>query len=274
MKKIDFEGERNYYGSKVLTLTDYGTLSNGKTDYSIYDFVKTCKKYFQYVESFNYDNYQFDFVIYPYLDNPEFRDIKEHYIIYLSNTLTNNMKNGIIDDDVQLLLNLVEEKKLLLKKERINEEVLESGEFPTEPEEIYLYTEYLEEQLKNVRTEVTWSCRRLTSPLVLVPTSIVCALGTDKIGNLSSPMAVSLFVGSILCCAYSVSYLVEDKHLKDLAILKDNYKKSKMLYYKLLKLKLHIEEQNLSSEKTFRQLQGEENKDNYPNCFSKTLKRV
>lgn len=222
--------------------TEYGTISYFGKDYFLSDFLKELE-----IKRINYDEIKhcFEFTVEDdnvWLDFDADKTIE----LYLSDEQKEQMENGIMDNDIQTLMGIIKKQKkaLILKsKEALNREITETGKYPTNPEELLLYAEYLQEQLKETKANITKNIRKASLPVFIGSITIgsfVSAAITQDNTTYSTlfPLIViggTLFTGIIYSRNWHDS--IED--------IKADYKEYKMLYYKLLKLQLKFEQLGL-----------------------------
>ena len=228
--------------------TEYGTVSYFGKDYFLSDFLKEYR-----IEEISYDeeNHCFDITVAYYEDiwvdfADEIFEVYKTIKLYLSDEQKEQMENGIMDNDIQTLMGIIKKQKkaLILKsKEALNREITETGKYPTNLEELLLYAEYLQEQLKETKANITKNIRKASLPVFIGSITIgsfVSAAITQDNTTYSTlfPLIViggTLFTGIIYSRNWHDS--IED--------IKADYKEYKMLYYKLLKLQLKFEQLGL-----------------------------
>ncbi len=259
-----------------LVLTDYGTITDGSTECYITDFIKQYKKNISKIKNFKYDEEKKQFLLSVYVH--EEIGYTRLFKISLSNEHKRLLEYGIIDDDIQALMNLANEKQLAIRKKEINQAVLATGEIPSNVEEIKLYAEYLLEQQKRTNAKITSTCRKLTSPIVFATATVASAVGARNAQNTGAVIALSFifaagFWSTILTfCAY---YFNDYDGKNELSELKKHLQEGKMIYFKLLQLKLKCEQLGLLEKgQSIAKLPSGEDDDDYSNGFSGTPIRI
>ncbi len=222
--------------------TEYGTVSYFGKDYFLSDFIEKFE-----IEEIKYDeiNHCFEITV---VDDDEiwveytvYKTIK----LYLSDEQLEQMENGIMDNDIQTLMGKIKKEKkalVLNPKEQIDREVTNTGKYPTDPDELILYAEYLQEQLKETKAHLTGNIRKASLPFVFAIISIASitnAIATKDNTSINLVFKVLTGASSYLC---GRSFILFGSAFKE---AKDDYKEYKMLYYKLLKLRLKLEQLGL-----------------------------
>lgn len=258
-----------------LVLTDYGTITDGSTECYISKFIKQCKKNNAKIKRFKYDEEKKQFLLSVYVH--EEIGYTRLFKISLSNEHKRLLEYGIIDDDIQALMNLANEKQLAIRKKEINQAVLATGEIPSNIEEIKLYAEYLLEQQALNKAQITQSCRKITSPIISAMVTVSSIMYAAKIdeggGNVALGIPLGLLGGAGIWATGATiwAYYMDDYYGKnEFYRLKKHLQEGKMIYYKLLQLKLKCEQLGLLEKgQSIAKLPSGEDDDNYnTNSFS------
>jgi hypothetical protein len=229
-----------------VLLTDYGFIAFSDIEYSIYKFKEYFEKNMNSVQDFTYDevNMQFTLVV-------DYDKKKYEYTINLANDHKRLLAEGKADEDVLILMNCVKKIHREKRKKEIVKTTRTTGDSPTSVEDIRLYAEYLQEQLKETKAHVVTACRILSIPAILVCLS---KLGFNIAGMMDSNnhffLAVLLYMASFVGFLFSflsfgVLYIkYEDGPLGPI-YLKNSYNEYKDQYLKLAKFRLKCEQLGL-----------------------------
>ncbi len=154
------------FGSEI-TLTSYGTIATNGKEYSIEDFEKQLKAKNFKVKDFSFDLenrcFHFDF------DEGYYgigRCGKRSCIFNISTEHKKLLDDGIIAPDLQRLIDIAKEIQEKNKSEEVSERVLETGDFPTEADEIALYRKHLIKELEKTKASIITGSICAATPIV------------------------------------------------------------------------------------------------------------
>ncbi len=234
-----------------VILNDFGFLSTSSKEYTLLDFQEYFEKHIDSVKSFVYDEVNMCFII----DIVHKHD-KRRYIIDLTDEHKELLSKGKADEDVLILMKLIRKFHIEKRKEEIIKTTRDTGKIPTDIDEIKVYGEYLEEQLKETKANIRLWCSTLSIPVILgILTQASCQNGTIPFLLNDNP-TLTVFLLTIasmfgfyltLGSAYVV-YFDHEESTSAITDLKRELKEFKRRYLKLIKLKLKCEQLGLLKE--------------------------
>ena len=160
---------------KDLKLTDYGTIVLGNNEVKVDTFLellKRCKGYFDVSSRyrhgtdfqdfvFNKDSGCFDIETYCYWES-----IKNNYCLKLSNKQKELLDQGRPSPELLKLFAFEEECQYKNRQEQIRNKFYETGELPTDPEELVIYNDILHQELAETKADIV----KKTLITTIVPT--------------------------------------------------------------------------------------------------------
>ena len=155
-------------GHKIV-LTSFGTLATDDKEYSIVDLENLLYSKNFTVVNFSFNEAEKRFIL-DYSNNEPDRVYSwntQRVYIELSNFHSQLYDDGIIDPKLQKLFDLVEKVNYRKKEKRICSQVLNTGDLPTDKEELKIYGDYLDKELSRTKANVVGNSVALISPLVL-----------------------------------------------------------------------------------------------------------
>ena len=150
-----------------LKLTDYGTIVLGnnkevKVD-TFLELLKKCKGYFDISGRYHYRTDLQDFVfnkdsgcfdIETSCTSCYWDSIKMNYCLKLSNKQKELLDQGRPSPELLKLFAFEEECQYINRQEQIRNKFYETGELPTDPEELIIYNDILHQELKETNAEI------------------------------------------------------------------------------------------------------------------------
>ncbi len=195
-------------GDKIV-LTSYGTIATRGKDYSVDEFEDLLFDNNFTVLNFTFDEVEKRFIL-DYSNNaPE--DVnswntREVYI-ELSDLNKQLYDDGITDSNLQRLFDLVEKVNYRKREKRICSQVLDTGNFPTDKEELKIYNNYLNDALSKTKAAIAMNHVGLLSPLILGGLSYL--LVRTAFGDSSHDFFNFLeLIGGIISGAFSIISLL------------------------------------------------------------------
>ena len=176
---------------KKMVLSNFGTIITGGTEYSIDEFEKLInggEAFFKPLE-FSYDSEKKSFTLkaiskyddYDYYygyDREDYNGVRI-YSLHLTSKQKEMLEQGKIDTNLQRLIGLAEKSQYEKKQRDIHAKVLETGEYPTNREDIKAYKDYLQEQLVKTNSAIVANRIAAVSPIVAAG---LCALFVKATG--------------------------------------------------------------------------------------------
>ena len=223
-------------GVEESFLTDFGVINIAGKEYLISDLEKDFEKSKEQVINFNFDKNNGCFVL--SLKKDDNSTITHR--IKLSSKQIGLLKQGIIDSEVDRIINIIAYKQTIEAKEELNRTVIRTGMLPTDSEEIKLYYEYLQEELKKTKAYICSDYITIISSLLIVSPMFALAyhFAIDR---------SDLFVADIIPIAIGIFVLIATAKIPKGKSLKEDKEARTILLTKLKKMKEIIDNTNASS---------------------------
>ncbi len=190
----------NEYELIKIMLTDYGFLSDGYEDFSIYDFQKYFENNIDSVEEFVYDEVNMLFYLYV-----NYNHKKKVYLINLADEHKELLAEGKADEKILILMKLLRKVHIKKRKEEISKKAMTTGNSPTDSKELILYAEYLQDQLKETKAHLARDIRGVTSPIIFGSITLGSIFAYASSPNDSGALSFTIFTISYLAFIYSSS---------------------------------------------------------------------
>lgn len=234
-------------GVEESFLTDYGVINIAGKEYLISDLEKDFEKSKEQVINFNFDKNNGCFVL--SLKKDDNSTITHR--IKLSSKQIGLLKQGIIDSEVDRIINIIAYKQTIEAKEELNRTVIRTGMLPTDSEEIKLYYEYLQEELKKTKAYICSDYITIISSLLIVSPMFALAyhFAIDR---------SDLFVADIIPIAIGIFVLIATAKIPKGKSLKEDKEARTILLTKLKKMKEIIDNTNASSIEEKMTIEGKE----------------
>ena len=228
-------------------LTDYGVINIAGKEYLISDLEKDFEKSKEQVINFNFDKNNGCFVL--SLKKDDNSTITHR--IKLSSKQIGLLKQGILDSEVDRIINIIAYKQTIEAKEELNRTVIRTGMLPTDSEEIKLYYEYLQEELKKTKAYICSDYITIISSLLIVSPMFALAyhFAIDR---------SDLFVADIIPIAIGIFVLIATAKIPKGKSLKEDKEARTILLTKLKKMKEIIDNTNASSIEEKMTIEGKE----------------
>lgn len=239
-------------GEEESFLTDYGVINIAGKEYLISDLEKDFKKSKEKVIDFNFDKNNGCFVL--SLKKDDNSTITHR--IRLSSKQIGLLKQGIIDSEVDKIINIIAYKQTIEAKEELNRTVIRTGMLPTDSEEIKLYYEYLQEELKKTKAYI---CADYIANILEVISSLLLVLPMFALVYHFAIERSDFIVADILTMTISIFALIATTKIPRGKSLKEDKEARTILLTKLKKMKEIINNTNASSiEKANMTIEGKE----------------
>lgn len=234
-------------GVEESFLTDFGVINIAGKEYLISDLEKDFEKSKEQVINFNFDKNNGCFVL--SLKKDDNSTITHR--IKLSSKQIGLLKQGIIDSEVDRIINIIAYKQTIEAKEELNRTVIRTGMLPTDSEEIKLYYEYLQEELKKTKAYICSDYITIISSLLIVSPMFALAyhFAIDR---------SDLFVADIIPIAIGIFVLIATAKIPKGKSLKEDKEARTILLTKLKKMKEIIDNTNASSIEAKMTIEGKE----------------
>lgn len=234
-------------GVEESFLTDFGVINIAGKEYLISDLEKDFEKSKEQVINFNFDKNNGCFVL--SLKKDDNSTITHR--IKLSSKQIGLLKQGIIDSEVDRIINIIAYKQTIEAKEELNRTVIRTGMLPTDSEEIKLYYEYLQEELKKTKAYICSDYITIISSLLIVSPMFALAyhFAIDR---------SDLFVADIIPIAIGIFVLIATAKIPKGKSLKEDKEARTILLTKLKKMKEIIDNTNASSIEEKMTIEGKE----------------
>ena len=234
-------------GVEESFLTDFGVINIAGKEYLISDLEKDFEKSKEQVINFNFDKNNGCFVL--SLKKDDNSTITHR--IKLSSKQIGLLKQGILDSEVDRIINIIAYKQTIEAKEELNRTVIRTGMLPTDSEEIKLYYEYLQEELKKTKAYICSDYITIISSLLIVSPMFALAyhFAIDR---------SDLFVADIIPIAIGIFVLIATAKIPKGKSLKEDKEARTILLTKLKKMKEIIDNTNASSIEEKMTIEGKE----------------
>jgi len=222
-----------------VILTEYGSFISNNTEYSFSEFERLYREDNSRILDFTYDEVNMCFVI-----DVLCYDRDRRFTIHLAEEYKNNLRKGIINKDIQTLMDHVQEVQLAKKERRIISKIQKTGDLPSDSQEIIIYNNYLNRKKRYYETQAYIDYVKVTSPIVI---GLVTGLFYQNLANINLPEPLK--IGAVLAGGFMTfrnAILVYEDSLVESLI--NNINDLKNLQYKLIKLKLKCEQLGLLKE--------------------------
>ena len=228
-------------------LTDYGVINIAGKEYLISDLEKDFEKSKEQVINFNFDKNNGCFVL--SLKKDDNSTITHR--IKLSSKQIGLLKQGILDSEVDRIINIIAYKQTIEAKEELNRTVIRTGMLPTDSEEIKLYYEYIQEELKKTKAYICSDYITIIISLLIVSPMFALAyhFAIDR---------SDLFVADIIPIAIGIFVLIATAKIPKGKSLKEDKEARTILLTKLKKMKEIIDNTNASSIEEKMTIEGKE----------------
>ncbi len=212
-----------------VMLTEYGYFISDNTEYSFDEFEKLYKEDNHRIIDFKYDEANMCFVI-----DVLCYDLDRRFTIHLAEEYKNNLRKGIVNKNIQTLMDHVQEIQLAKKEKEIIAKIQKTGELPSNSQDITVYNNYLNREISYYRTQAYIDYLRVTSPIVIGLTSLLLYQ--------SIPDEAIKFCTGFLCgtLTLGIAATVYENGYGESLI--NNLKNLKNLQYKLIKLRHKCEQ--------------------------------
>ena len=238
-------------GVEESFLTDYGVINIAGKEYLISDLEKDFEKSKEQVINFNFDKNNGCFVL--SLKKDDNSTITHR--IKLSSKQIGLLKQGIIDSEVDRIINIIAYKQTIEAKEELNRTVIRTGMLPTDSEEIKLYYEYLQEELKKTKAYV---CADYIVGILEVISSLLLVSPMFALAYHFAIERSDLFVADIIPIAIGIFVLIATAKIPKGKSLKEDKEARTILLTKLKKMKEIIDNTNASSIEEKMTIEGKE----------------
>ncbi len=250
---------------KKLKLTDYGTVVLGDNEVKVDTFLKllkSCRGYFDISNS-----YWSEFQDFKFIKNDSKFEIetlthndKNHYSLEISDLQKQLLDLGKPSPELAKLIAFAEECQYKKRQNRINDKFYETGKLPTDPEELVIYNDLLNQKLSETKADIVKN-GIITS---IVPTFFGASFA------LFSSLNGGIDVGSVLCNGFFsslatliplVGFAFVEQNPFPIGKIKADLEKMEILKKKINILEASEEKQNALKINNDLSIEGFENKE-------------
>ena len=225
-------------------LTDCGTIICDEGEMYVDDFLNQLKNqngvFRRYLGRYRYslDEFYFDSKNKKFKIRMSYKDDWDSNEISCSIKLSDKQKSlieaGKPSQEVLKLLAFIEEEKYKKRLEKINDKFKESGNLPTDPEEVLLYKEYLQRKMKEVAAEIVKSSISVATPVVLATAAFLFTYNFAPTSSIGDAIFSSVLVSTVTVASYcSVVSIFFDKRPFPIKTLRMSLEERELLEEKI-----------------------------------------